>query len=348
MLCLGFCIPTLTSVQKQYYKLRKSTIIAQTLWRGILARRQLRELRIEARKLSTVVAQKSALERKLEELNWKYEAEVLTRQKLEKEKEKQEQLIAANRKFLEQENILLTEEIEKLKKALEDEKKLRREFQNMNTELKETLQKVEEMRKQEGEKFQRLVHDLDLFKQERIRAKEVAEKAEEILYEKEKLLEKITNEKAQIQTEKEKLSERNSVLVKQNEELLKKLKETEEQIENMKTLAATALEKEPQINSENTPLSVVQNGTIRSAAKIAPPKKKPEEFLRERVSHIFEGSSSTADQVIVDLLISRNLKCFKQSQVCQNLAIVSLTAAPYSLPFWPSFTCFCDAQSVLP
>ena len=63
--------------------MRKAVIRAQAQWRGKLARKEYTALRIEARSLSTVLAQKTELEKKLEEIQWKFAAEIKIRSKLE-------------------------------------------------------------------------------------------------------------------------------------------------------------------------------------------------------------------------------------------------------------------------
>ncbi len=70
-----------------FLKLKRAAVLAQSIWKGKVARKQYTEMRIEARKLTNVLAQtvaeKTALEKKFEEIQWKFAAEMKIRQKLE-------------------------------------------------------------------------------------------------------------------------------------------------------------------------------------------------------------------------------------------------------------------------
>jgi myosin heavy subunit len=79
------------NTRKYYLQMKKACILAQNRWRGIKARRELIELKMEARKLSNVMAQKNVLEKKVEELQWKLTAESRSRQRLEEKYRIQEE-----------------------------------------------------------------------------------------------------------------------------------------------------------------------------------------------------------------------------------------------------------------
>eukprot|EP01114_Cavostelium_apophysatum_P016651 TRINITY_DN4783_c0_g1_i3.p1 TRINITY_DN4783_c0_g1~~TRINITY_DN4783_c0_g1_i3.p1 ORF type:complete len:1580 (-),score=460.18 TRINITY_DN4783_c0_g1_i3:46-4674(-) len=129
--------------QAAFHRTRRAIILAQTRWRGKQARKILAELRVEARSLSNIVAQKNELERKLEELQWRYTAEVKVQQRSKDQNQKNEALIQDMQREIDR--LLLVEhefkglkvKHELLRQKLEHEEAQRESLQEVISDLKE-------------------------------------------------------------------------------------------------------------------------------------------------------------------------------------------------------------------
>jgi myosin-5 len=67
-------------------KLKRAAIVAQCRWRGKIARKELRKLKMEARETGALKEAKDKLEKKVEELTWRVQLEKRMRTDLEEAK----------------------------------------------------------------------------------------------------------------------------------------------------------------------------------------------------------------------------------------------------------------------
>ncbi|KAL6056207.1 Unconventional myosin-XIX [Balamuthia mandrillaris] len=130
--------------QREYLARLRGIVTAQKLWRGKLARRVYRDLRIEARQLSTVVAAKEKLQTKVEELEWRLAAETKERHRERAMAEKQMQELKAK------EEERLEQQQENASKAIDEA--LRKERTKYEQRIKQSqqnyLQEINELKLQ--------------------------------------------------------------------------------------------------------------------------------------------------------------------------------------------------------
>ncbi|XP_027158322.1 myosin-9-like [Coffea eugenioides] len=105
-------------------KLKRGTIIAQCRWRGKIARRELRKLKMAARETGALKEAKDKLEKQLEELTWRLQLEKRLRTDLEEAKAQEiaklQNSLEAMQKKVDEANALLVKERESAKKAIQD------------------------------------------------------------------------------------------------------------------------------------------------------------------------------------------------------------------------------------
>ncbi|GAM27231.1 hypothetical protein SAMD00019534_104060 [Acytostelium subglobosum LB1] len=119
--------------------LNKACLKAQTRWRGKMARKEYTKLKIEARSLNHVVEQKNKLELKVEELQYRMQAE-------QRMREKEADLI----KELKRENQLLKQQLEDKDKEIE---RARAETEKAKAESEERIQSLNTNLQQLERKF---------------------------------------------------------------------------------------------------------------------------------------------------------------------------------------------------
>jgi len=114
--------------RKWFLRFHSRVVRLQNRWRCRVAWRQLSELRIEARSINRILEEKSQLEKKYEELEWRLAAEGLTREKLERNNAKKDK------------------ELEELKKVQEEKKVIESERNDLLRENADLLRELEELR----------------------------------------------------------------------------------------------------------------------------------------------------------------------------------------------------------
>ncbi|KAG8487089.1 hypothetical protein CXB51_020641 [Gossypium anomalum] len=107
-----------------YKKLTRSCIVTQTRWRGRVARRELRKLKMAARETGALKEAKDKLEKNVEELTWRLQLEKRLRTDLEEAKAQEvmklQNTMQEMQKIIEETNALLAKERETAKKAIEE------------------------------------------------------------------------------------------------------------------------------------------------------------------------------------------------------------------------------------
>ncbi|KAI3517097.1 hypothetical protein L1887_16304 [Cichorium endivia] len=108
-----------------YYKrLKRASIVTQCRWRGRIARRELRKLKMAAQETGALKEAKDKLEKQLEELTWRLQLEKRLRTDLEEAKEKEalkfQNSLEAMQKKLDEANALAVKEREAAKKAIDE------------------------------------------------------------------------------------------------------------------------------------------------------------------------------------------------------------------------------------
>ncbi|PRP79831.1 putative myosin XI [Planoprotostelium fungivorum] len=116
-------------IRKWFEKYHKRIVRIQNRWRCKVAWRQLSELRIEARSINRILEEKSQLEKKCEELEWRLAAESLTRDKLERSAVKKDK------------------ELEELRKVQEEKKEIEIERNDLMRENNDLMSELEELRR---------------------------------------------------------------------------------------------------------------------------------------------------------------------------------------------------------
>ncbi|KAK6156220.1 hypothetical protein DH2020_010468 [Rehmannia glutinosa] len=107
-----------------YRKLKRGTLKAQCRWRGRIAKRELRKLKMAARETGALKEAKDKLEKQLEELTWRLQLEKRLRADLEESKAQEitklQNLMEDMQKKVDETNALLVKEREAAKKAIEE------------------------------------------------------------------------------------------------------------------------------------------------------------------------------------------------------------------------------------
>ncbi|EEE60343.1 hypothetical protein OsJ_13457 [Oryza sativa Japonica Group] len=113
-------------VLSNYKRMMKAIITTQCAWRGRVARRELRELKVAAKETGALQAAKSKLEKEVEELTWRLQLEKRIRADVEEAKA--------------QENKKLQLQLQDLQMQLNDTKELlKREKESTKAEMEKTL-----------------------------------------------------------------------------------------------------------------------------------------------------------------------------------------------------------------
>ncbi|XP_010470351.1 PREDICTED: myosin-11-like [Camelina sativa] len=198
-----------------YKKLKKGVILSQTLWRGKLARRELRKLKMASRETGALKEAKDMLEKKVEELTYRAQLEKRSRVDLEEEKNQEIKKLQSSleemRKKVEETNVLLVKEREAAKKAIEEAPPVVTETQV----LVEDTQKIEAL----TEEVEGLKANLE---QEKERADDAARKfdeAQESSEERKKKLEETEKKAQQLQESVTRLEEKCNNLESENKVL---------------------------------------------------------------------------------------------------------------------------------
>ncbi|KAM1052126.1 hypothetical protein ACFX19_034171 [Malus domestica] len=109
---------------KYFKRLKRGSIAAQTQMRGKIARRELRKLKMAARETGALKEAKDALEKRVEELNWRLQLEKRLRTDLEEAKAQEitklQNSLQEMQTKLDESNALIVKEREAAKKALEE------------------------------------------------------------------------------------------------------------------------------------------------------------------------------------------------------------------------------------
>ncbi|KAL6968220.1 hypothetical protein U1Q18_034022 [Sarracenia purpurea var. burkii] len=107
-----------------YKKLKRASIVTQCRWRGIIARRELRKLKMAARETGALKEAKDKLEKQVEELAWRLQLEKRMRTDLEEAKgqeiSKLQISLHAMQNKVDETNALLIKEREAAQKAIEE------------------------------------------------------------------------------------------------------------------------------------------------------------------------------------------------------------------------------------
>ncbi|KAL8159065.1 hypothetical protein V2J09_000602 [Rumex salicifolius] len=107
-----------------YKKLKGAALTSQCSWRGRLARKELKNLKMAARETGALKDAKDKLEKKVEELTLRLQLEKRQRTELEELKEKEilklHEKLKEMQMIVDQKNVLLREEHENAKKAIEE------------------------------------------------------------------------------------------------------------------------------------------------------------------------------------------------------------------------------------
>ncbi|CAH1430894.1 unnamed protein product [Lactuca virosa] len=108
-----------------YYKrLKKGSLVTQCRWRGRIARRELRKLKMAAQETGALKEAKDKLEKQLEELTWRLQLEKRLRTDLEEAKAQEalkfQNSLEAMQKKLDEANALAVKEREAAKKAIDE------------------------------------------------------------------------------------------------------------------------------------------------------------------------------------------------------------------------------------
>lgn len=260
--------------RQKFLKLQKAVIIAQTRWRGKLARKQYKEMLVEARSLKTIVAQKTALEQKLEEIQWKFAAELKIRQRLEEDikrsanllKEARSSCVLESHAYLEIENKKLRAELDGLKEKFKKEEELRKAAESQAKSVTSQVVKLESELKSQKAKFNdNLVQELNLTREQSEKSQQ-AVKDLEIAHQQE--ISKILNE----------AKDREQKLESANKELRTKLENSERAQADLKKKIA---------NMERD--------------------HSPEHLLKVRAKEVMSGNENNAAKFLVDFAVSKVL-----------------------------------------
>ncbi|KAL8551915.1 hypothetical protein ACS0TY_000820 [Phlomoides rotata] len=155
-----------------YRKLKRGTIVAQCRWRGRVAKKDLRKLKMAARETGALKEAKDKLEKQLEELTWRLQLEKRLRTDLEENKAQEiaklQNSLDEMQKKVDEMNAMVVKEREAAKKAIqeappviketpvyiEDTKKiesLKEEVENLKASLQNEQETSEDLRKKYNE-----------------------------------------------------------------------------------------------------------------------------------------------------------------------------------------------------
>ncbi|KAM0992340.1 hypothetical protein ACFX13_010771 [Malus domestica] len=130
---------------KYFKRLKRGSVVAQCQMRGKIARKELRKLKMAARETGALKEAKDALEKRVEELNWRLQLEKRLRTDLEEAKAQEitklQNSLQEMQTKLDESNALIVKEQEAAKKAIEEAPPVVQETQVMveDTEKVESL-----------------------------------------------------------------------------------------------------------------------------------------------------------------------------------------------------------------
>ncbi|KAI4986953.1 hypothetical protein ZWY2020_019583 [Hordeum vulgare] len=180
--------------RSRYVKILKATLNTQCAWRGRIARKELRQLKMAAKETGALQAAKSKLEKEVEELTWRLQVEKRIRSDLEEAKEAK----------------------------IQENKKLQSQLQELQQQFKET----KELLKKEQETSKAASEKVALVPEIRVDATQV----NELTAENEKLKTLVTSLETKIEETEQRFKETDQV----REESLKKATEAESQLNQLK------------------------------------------------------------------------------------------------------------------
>ncbi|XP_077239309.1 myosin-9-like isoform X2 [Tasmannia lanceolata] len=106
-----------------YKKLKRSAVVSQCRWRGRIARRELRKLKMAARETGALKEAKDKLEKRVEELTWRFQLEKRLRTDLEEAKGQEilklQNSLQIMQNKIDETNAMLVKEREAARKAIE-------------------------------------------------------------------------------------------------------------------------------------------------------------------------------------------------------------------------------------
>ncbi|CAF1924296.1 unnamed protein product [Brassica oleracea] len=198
-----------------YKKLKNGVIISQTRWRGRLAKRELRKLKMASRETGALKEAKDMLEKKVEELTYRAQLEKRLRGDLEEAKAQEitklQSSLEEMKKKVDETNALLVKEREAAKKAAEEAPPVIQETQV----LVEDTKKIELM----TEELESVKATLENEKQRADDAVRKFEEAQESLDDKKKKLEETEKKGQQLQESLTRMEEKCTNLESENKVL---------------------------------------------------------------------------------------------------------------------------------
>ncbi|WZZ11437.1 hypothetical protein YC2023_097358 [Brassica napus] len=198
-----------------YKKLKNGVIVSQTRWRGRLARRELRKLKMASRETGALKEAKDMLEKKVEELTYRVQLEKRLRADLEEAKTQETAKLQSSleemRKKVEEANALFVKEREAAKKAAEEAPPVIQETQV----LVEDTKKIELM----TEELESVKATLENEKQRADEAVKKFEEAQESLEDRIKKLEESEKKGQQLQESLTRMEEKCTNLESENKVL---------------------------------------------------------------------------------------------------------------------------------
>ncbi|XP_024926209.3 myosin-11 [Ziziphus jujuba] len=191
-----------------YYKrLKRGSIAAQCRWRGRIAKRELRKLKMAARETGALKEAKDKLEKNVEELTWRLQLEKRLRTDLEEAKEKEiaklQNSLQEMQNKVDETNGLLAKEREAAKKAIEEAPPVIKETQvlvedtqkidSLNAEV-ENLKSSLDSEKQRADDCERKYSEVQETSEERrTKLEETEKKVSQLQESLTRLEEKLTN-----------------------------------------------------------------------------------------------------------------------------------------------------------
>eukprot|EP01119_Soliformovum_irregulare_P020308 TRINITY_DN6548_c0_g1_i8.p1 TRINITY_DN6548_c0_g1~~TRINITY_DN6548_c0_g1_i8.p1 ORF type:complete len:1188 (-),score=488.31 TRINITY_DN6548_c0_g1_i8:69-3632(-) len=294
--------------RKEYFRLKRATVLAQARWRGKLARRLYSEMRIEARSIQRIVEEKTQLEKKVEELSWKFTAEIKIRNKMELERSQLEKKVEDSKVQLEtvqvelkKEKEDLKKELEEIKKNLKDELKLKEQLQVEKEELSKNLSGLEGS----SEEQKKLAASTQL---------EIEELSKQFEEEKKTLQDQLESEVSNLKVQLEKVE-------KEKEELKAKLAEAEKTISSLKsdvkklTPPPMSSHGSQTIDPSRRPDMPSPVPSPATAARAIANSTDPPEIIFRQIARNVAGDQDKGDHQIVDFLVTCILSKYEDKTI---------------------------------
>ncbi|KAF5454727.1 hypothetical protein F2P56_024373 [Juglans regia] len=198
-----------------YRKLKRGSIVTQCRWRGQIARRELRKLKMAARETGALKEAKDKLEKRVEELTWRLQLEKRLRTDLEEAKAQEiaklQNSLQELRNKVDESNALLVKEREFAKQAIEEAPPVIKETQV----LVEDTQKIDSLTAE----VQSLKASLESERQRADDSKRKYSEVEESSEERRKKLQETENKVHQLQESLTRLEEKLTNLESENQVL---------------------------------------------------------------------------------------------------------------------------------